>query len=55
MSFFDFFLKFWWIEALALGCIIYGVYGGFIQIGTALLAGIVSVIGFLALSGSGLE
>ena len=55
MSFFDFFLKFWWIEVLALAGIAYAVHGGFIQIGTGVLAGIVSVIGFLALSGSGLE
>lgn len=55
MSFFDFLLKFWWIEVVVLAGIAYAVHGGFIQIGTAVLAGIVSIIGFMALSGSGLE
>ena len=55
MSFFDFLLKFWWIELLALGGIGYAAYGGYIAPGTAVLAGVVSLIVFWVLSRSGLE
>jgi|GEM_PF-2890419 len=55
MSLFDFFLKFWWLEVLALAGIGYAVYAGYIQIGMALLAVVASMILFLALSRSGLE
>lgn len=55
MSLFDFFLKFWWMEGLTLAGIGYAVYGGYIEIGTALLVSGVSFVLFWALSRSGLE
>ena len=55
MSFFDFLLQFWWIELLTLGGIGYIVYGGYIEPGTAVLAGVASLVVFWALSRSGLE
>ena len=55
MSFFDFLLKFWWIELLVLGGIGYAAYAGYIEQGTGLLAAVASFIAFWALSRSGLE
>lgn len=55
MSFFDFLLKFWWIEIIALAVIFYSVYANMMSIGIALIAAVGSFIMFWILSQSGLE
>lgn len=55
MSFFDFFIKFWWIELLAAAGIGYAAYVGYIETGTALLALVASFLLFSLLSRTGLE
>lgn len=55
MSFFDFLIKYWWIEILAVAGIGYGAYLGYIENGTALLFFVASVLLFWGLSRTGLE
>jgi len=55
MSFYDFVIRFWWLEVVMLMGIVFAVAQGFIAQGTAVLAGAVSCIVFMLLFQSGLE
>ncbi|MDP3778877.1 MAG: hypothetical protein Q8R30_02375 [bacterium] len=55
MSFYDFLVRFWWLEVVMLVGIIVAAWQDWIAPGTAALAGAVSFIIFLMLSRSGLE
>ena len=55
MSFYDFLVKFWWLELLALMGISYALSAHVINFGTGILAVLVSFILFILLSKSGLE
>jgi len=55
MSFYDFLVRFWWLEAVMLVGIIFAVWQDWIAPGTAVLTSAISFIIFLMLSRSGLE
>lgn len=55
MSFFDFLLKFWWLEVVMLVGIFFAYLQDFISLGIALLTTVASFVIFLILSRSGLE